>query len=259
VTRDVIDELVQERTPRLRREAQHAARQARIARALEDDSVLRIVGQAIWELSFLGCVGVETLARFHAPPKRGPDKWFAEADEVGLRGKLELVAAERALARIVALPRGAFLSVNVSPETIATAAFRKLVAGVAADRVVVEITEHAPVEDYDKLNAALGKVRDLGVRLAIDDAGAGFASLRHILRLAPDFIKLDRTLVAGVERDPSQQALAAGLISFADKIGALIVAEGIETESELEALRALGVPYGQGYFLGRPADEFPAG
>jgi EAL domain-containing protein (putative c-di-GMP-specific phosphodiesterase class I) len=91
--------------------------------------------------------------------------------------------------------------------------------------------------------------------LAIDDAGAGFASLRHILRLQPDFIKLDVSLVAGVENDPSQQALAVGLISFAEKIGATIVAEGIENESALIALRALGVEYGQGYFLGRPSDE----
>ena len=91
------------------------------------------------------------------------------------------------------------------------------------------------------------------MRLAVDDAGAGFASLRHILRLAPDFIKLDRTLIDGIERDRSRQALAAGLISFADKIEATIIAEGIERSAEVDALTALGVDYGQGFFIARPA------
>lgn len=255
VTRDVIEELVQERGARRRSEEQLELRRKRINRALSVDTVLRVVGQPICALDTLDCVGVEALARFHAPPKRGPDRWFAEASEVGLRAKLELVAVQRALERFDELPPTAFLSVNVSPATITSAAFRRLVAKVPADRIVVEVTEHAQVDDYDKLNAGLASVRDLGVRLAIDDAGAGFASLRHILRLEPDFIKLDGTLVAGVENDRSQQALAAGLISFAEKIGATIVAEGIENESALAALRALGVEYGQGYFLGRPSDD----
>jgi EAL domain-containing protein (putative c-di-GMP-specific phosphodiesterase class I)/AmiR/NasT family two-component response regulator len=257
VTGDVIEQLVQERGARRRNEEQIALRRARIERVLGDERVVRIVGQPICALDSLETVGVEALARFDAPPKRGPDRWFAEATEVGRRTKLELVAAARALERIVELPPDAFLSVNVSPATIMSAGFRRLVSKVPPDRVVLEITEHAPVADYDKLNAGLARVRELGVRLAIDDAGAGFASLRHILRLEPDFIKLDGTLVAGVEHDRSQQALAAGLISFAEKIGATIVAEGIETAEAVAALGALGVRYGQGYHLGRPADEFP--
>src|SRR5262249_15808220 len=122
-----------------------------------------------------------------------------------------------------------------------------------ASRIVVEVTEHMPVEDYNALNRALERVRALGVRLAIDDAGAGFASLRHILQLAPDFVKLDRTLIDDIERDRSHQALAAGLISFAKKIEATIVAEGIERKAQLRALRDLGVSCGQGFLLARPA------
>jgi EAL domain-containing protein (putative c-di-GMP-specific phosphodiesterase class I) len=258
VTRDVIKELVHERKSRRHDEAQLELRRTRIDRALSRPDVLRIVGQPICALDTLECIGVEALARFHAPPKRGPDRWFAEASEVGLRAKLELLAVQRAIARLDELPPAAFLSVNVAPETIVLPAFRDLIDQVPAKRIVVEITEHAPVEDYDALNAGLASIRRLGVRLAIDDAGAGFASLRHILQLQPDFIKLDVTLVAGVENDRSQQALAAGLISFAEKIGATIVAEGIENESALAALRALGVAYGQGYLLGRPSDDLAA-
>ena len=121
-----------------------------------------------------------------------------------------------------------------------------------AGRLVVEITEHAPVDDYDQLKKALDPLRERGLRLAVDDAGAGFASLRHILNLAPDIIKLDRTLIDRIDEDCSRQALAAGLISFADKIDAAIVAEGIEREEEVHALDELGVGFGQGYFFARP-------
>src|SRR5438045_9557294 len=116
-----------------------------------------------------------------------------------MRSELELAAARRALDRLAELPAEAFLAVNVSPETAVTAGFRRLVSKYAAERLVLEVTEHAPIHDYTKLNTGLRRVRDLGARLAIDDAGAGFASLRHILRLAPEFIKLDMSLIAGIE------------------------------------------------------------
>ena len=117
--------------------------------------------------------------------------------------------------------------------------------------MVVEITEHARIDDYEALREALEALRDFGTRVAIDDAGAGFASLRHILRLEPEFIKLDRTLIDGIESDRSRQALAAGLISFAERIGATIVAEGIERPAEVGARRARR-PLRAGLFL-RPS------
>ena len=185
-------------------------------------------------------------------PSRGPDQWFAEADEVGLLLELELAAAGAALAGLAQLPRDIYLTINVSPATLVTSAFRTLIAAVAGERIVVEITEHARVDDYDNLREAFAPLRSLGVRLAVDDAGAGFASLRHILQLEPEFVKLDRTLIAGIDCDRSRQALAAGLISFSQTIDATIIAEGIETAAEVFMLERLGARYGQGYFFARP-------
>jgi EAL domain-containing protein (putative c-di-GMP-specific phosphodiesterase class I)/FixJ family two-component response regulator len=255
VTGEVIDALVEQLGDRRRTEDRTRQQRTRVEHVLRDATCLQVVGQPICELDGLSMIGIEALARFRTPPDRSPDLWFAEASEVGLRTQLELAALERALERLPEVPPGVFLFLNASPETLATSAFHTLVAGAAPGRLVIELTEHAPIDDYDLLNLAIGDIRALGVRLAIDDAGAGFASLRHILRLAPDFIKLDGTLVAGIENDRSQQALAAGLISFSEKIGATIIAEGVETRAALTALRGLGVRYGQGYHLGRPVAD----
>jgi EAL domain-containing protein (putative c-di-GMP-specific phosphodiesterase class I)/DNA-binding NarL/FixJ family response regulator len=252
ITGDVIEELVGQLSVRRRAEDRRRQREFRVRRAMESDT-LGIVFQPICDLNTGKAVGAEALARFHVSPERAPDRWFAEASEVGLRRELELVALRHALSNLSELPKGLFLSVNISPTTVRTPSFRKTMEGVDAKRIVLEVTEHTPVEDYDALNDALKRVRVLGARLAIDDAGAGFASLRHILRLAPDFVKLDRTLIDDIEHDRSHQALAAGLISFAKKIDATIVAEGIERDGQLRALRELGVSCGQGFLLARPS------
>lgn len=251
VTGDVIDELAEQLGVQRRADERQRRRETRIRRVLEDEGALEMVFQPICTIDGER-VGAEALARFRGPPKRGPARWFAEAGDVGLRRELEIAAVRAALSELADWPDGLYLSVNVSPATVTAAAFRKVFRDVDATRVVVEITEHAPIDDYERLADALGGLRSAGVRLAIDDAGAGFASLRHILRLDPDFIKLDRTLIQGIQADRSRQALAAGLISFAEKIGATIVAEGIERLGELRALRALGVGYGQGFYLARP-------
>jgi EAL domain-containing protein (putative c-di-GMP-specific phosphodiesterase class I)/CheY-like chemotaxis protein len=252
VAGDVIEELVGRLSVHRRAETQKRRRENRIRRALDGGDQFSMVFQPICSLA--GAVaGAEALARFRGPPKRGPERWFAEAGEVGLRPQLELAAVGAAMTSLSRLPPDVYLSVNVSPETLARAGFRKLLENVDGGRIVVEVTEHAPIEDYDRMNGALDRLRCLGVKLAIDDAGAGFASLRHIVRLNPDFIKLDRTLIDGIETDRSRQALAAGLISFAEKIDATIIAEGIERSSEVAALTELGVGYGQGFFIARPA------
>jgi EAL domain-containing protein (putative c-di-GMP-specific phosphodiesterase class I) len=141
---------------------------------------------------------------------------------------------------------------NFSPQTAVSDRLRDLLERADPSRIVVEVTEHAPVADYDELREALSGLRERGVRLAIDDAGAGFASLRHIIRLDPDLIKLDITLTREIETDPVRQALAVALVSFAEHIGATVVAEGVESELELEALRRAGVRHAQGFLLGRP-------
>ncbi|HEV8420861.1 MAG TPA: EAL domain-containing protein, partial [Actinomycetota bacterium] len=133
----------------------------------------------------------------------------------------------------------------------------RLLRQAPATRIVVEITEHAQVADYAELLEALGDFRSRGGRLAIDDAGAGFASLRHVLVLLPDVIKLDISLTQGIDRDRNRRALASAMISFAAEIGATIIAEGIETRDELDSLRSLGVRYGQGFYIGRPRQLLP--
>jgi EAL domain-containing protein (putative c-di-GMP-specific phosphodiesterase class I) len=248
----VIEEVAAQLAAARHAETRRSELGGRIERALADESVLGVVFQPICDLNDGSVVGMEALSRFSAFPEQGPDRWFADAGEVGLRAELELLAIRRAFERFADLPRSMHMAINASPATLLASTFRELIASSSIHRIVIEITEHAPVEDYDVLNESLRGIRELGGRLAIDDAGAGFASLSHILRLSPDFIKLDRTLTAGIEEDHCQQALAAGLISFSGTIGATIIAEGIEREEQVSVLSGLGVRYGQGYHLARP-------
>jgi len=121
--------------------------------------------------------------------------------------------------------------------------------------VVLEVTEHVGVENYEQLSAARQRLRAAGVRLAVDDAGAGYASFRHIVRLGPDVIKLDRGIISGIDAEPAQCALAGALVGYAHDVGALVVAEGVETAEELSTLSDLGVDAVQGYLLGRPTED----
>lgn len=215
----------------------------------------KIVVQPIVDLRSGAVIGGEALSRFAGPLIQGPDRWFADAADVGLGADLELLAVRGALQEMPLLPPGTYLTVNVSAATAIGAPLHELLsrADVNADRVVVELTEHSDVADYPLLHLALARLRALGVRVAVDDTGSGFASLSHILNLRPDIVKLDLELVRGIHLDPARRALATGLLAFAEQIGAYLVAEGIETEHELTALREIGVTHGQGYFLGRPA------
>lgn len=223
----------------------------RIARAIDGTS-LHMVFQPIVELEAGHVVGLEALARFTERPRRMPETWFAAATEVGLLKDLDLAAVRRALVELDRIPLGTYLTVNVSPETIRSEALARLLEGSVEDRIVLEVTEQSAVADYDGLAACLQPMRERGVRLAVDDVGAGFASLGHVLRLSPEFMKLDRTLVAGLSADPVRRSLIERLASFADEVGIAAIAEGIEGEEDLDALRALRVPYGQGFYLGRP-------
>jgi EAL domain-containing protein (putative c-di-GMP-specific phosphodiesterase class I) len=249
----VMEEVVAQRAERRHEERRQSERLVRIRHVIDDDRALTIVLQPICSLQEGRMVGAEALSRFSVPPRdRPPERWFADATDAGVGGELEMLAVERALTLLPLLPPAAYLSVNVSPATVELAEFAELLRASEPKRLVVEITERAPIENYPQLNARLSELRVLGVRLAIDDAGAGFASMQHIVELIPDLIKLDRTLIAGIETDPPRQALAAGLISFADHLGATIVAEGIEREGQLAALRDLGVGQGQGFYLCHP-------
>jgi EAL domain-containing protein (putative c-di-GMP-specific phosphodiesterase class I)/CheY-like chemotaxis protein len=251
ITTDVVDELASQLVRESKEAERQAERAARIRRVLAGEG-LTMVFQPIASLTDGRITGMEALARFKLEPEQGPDRWFADAAEVGLAIDLELAAAREALEHFDHFPEGAYVSLNLSPESVTSSRFYDIFSSTPVERVVVEITEHAPVEDYAVLANALGEFRERGGRLAVDDAGAGFASLRHILRLAPDIIKLDVTLTRGIDVDEASQAMAGALATFASKTHATIVAEGIETADELNALRHLGIFHGQGYLLARP-------
>jgi EAL domain-containing protein (putative c-di-GMP-specific phosphodiesterase class I)/ActR/RegA family two-component response regulator len=226
-------------------------RLTRIEGVLETED-MEIIFQPIIDLTTSSVAGHEALARFSAEPMRPPNEWFAEAEEVGLGAQLEMLAVRSALSQLGQLPDRTYVSINVAPSTATHTELADLVEPYH-DRVVVELTEHDQVDQYDQLRAALERMRQAGIRIAIDDAGSGYASLKHILRLNPDIIKLDIDLTRNIHRDRARRALAAALVAFAASIGASITAEGIETVDELDTVRELGISCGQGYYLGRPA------
>ncbi len=191
-----------------------------------DAAALTIAYQPIWDIASGRAVGVESLARFAPEPYRTPDLWFAEAVDAGLGIELEVVAIRSALAGLAALPPEVYLAVNASPATILDGALDAALASAPRNRLVLEITEHATIVDYPALLARLAPLRRDGLRVAIDDAGVGYSSLRHILSLGPDLIKLDMSLTRDVDADPVRRALVAALVAFAAKTGRRIVAEG---------------------------------
>ncbi|MEA2365980.1 MAG: hypothetical protein QOE69_1096 [Thermoleophilaceae bacterium] len=221
-------------------------------RAVMDLEELDVVFQPIVELDSREVVGYEALSRFSGEPHRGPQEWFAEAHEVGLGPELELWAIRKACERSERLPEGMFMAVNVSPVTTERPELLALLAGCHVERVVLEVTEHARVDDYPRFRIAIERVRKLGATLAVDDAGAGFASLRHILELDAELIKLDGSLTRSLDEDPRGRSLASAVIAFGRESGASVLAEHVETEGQVTELRRLGVDYGQGYHLGRP-------
>lgn len=236
----------------------------------------RRVFQPIVELEGGALVGYEALSRFDSG---SPDEWFVAATRVGLDYELEMRAMLGALGDLPAVPAGAYLAVNISPATLVHPRFASDLRDVDLSRVVFELTEHAAVTDYTLLRSALGPLRRAGgiictpvgpastvsrlsvvpsvtvagARLSVDDFGAGFASTRHVIALAPDFMKLDRSLVSGVDSSRVQRAVIAGLVTFGAKMGVQVVAEGIETETEAATLRALDVHSGQGWLFGAGA------
>lgn len=208
------------------------------------------VFQPIVTLATGTTVGFEALTRFS--DGRSPDRVFMEATKAGLGLALERVTLEVAIREAQALPRDAWLALNISSAMLTSETDLHLLLPMPERPVVLEISEQNRVDDYEAVRAV---VRGLGpgVRMAVDDAGAGEANLAHIVELRADLIKLDARLVRGLESDVVRQALIVGLQHFAEQSGCALIAEGIETEAELQALRELNVRLGQGYLLGMPA------
>jgi EAL domain-containing protein (putative c-di-GMP-specific phosphodiesterase class I) len=213
--------------------------------------------QPIIDIQLGRVVGAEALSRFTTEPARPPDAWFAAADSVGRGLDLEEVALRRALTRAFQLPQGCYVAVNASPGMLLSSRLLPVLqaSGFPLRRIVVEVTEHTSIPDYAPVRAAREQLRVHGIRVAVDDAGAGYASLQHVLALAPDMIKIDRSLISGVDADPIRGSMVAAVVMFALQSGATLVAEGVETAAELDALRTLAVDHAQGYLIARPSSD----
>ncbi len=214
---------------------------------------ITIAYQPIFELSSGRCLGLEALARFEEPFSN-PAATFAAAERTGLGIDLEELAVSKAWAAVSNLGADQFLALNVSPAGLDALAPRaRARPEVDLRQIVVELTEHAIVGSYDRLRSQLQPLRARGLRLSVDDAGAGYASLHHIVELEPDIVKVDLSLVQGVAHNRARQVAVKSFVTLSEDLGATIVAEGIETPADLESLVQLGVTAGQGYLLGRPS------
>jgi EAL domain-containing protein (putative c-di-GMP-specific phosphodiesterase class I) len=226
-----------------------------VRRRLEEVSEggsIRVAFQPIVDLATTKVIGYEALARFEGDATVSPRTWFVEAAKLGLLRAVEIAAIRAAIAELDSLPSDAFISLNVSPQTAASEELRDVIAAVDGARVVLEITENDAVESYDEVSEAVGKLRARGVRIALDDTGSGDVSFSSLFEVHADIIKIDIEVTHGIESDPMKEAMASALKALADRLGAMSLAEGIETEEELERLRQVGVQAGQGYLFGKP-------
>ena len=221
--------------------------------AVIDDGTFHPVFQPIYSLTDGTLLAVEALTRFDVLPYRTPDLWFAAAARVGRGVELEVAAIAAAIVAAQDLPAEVSLSVNASPATLAHPGLLDLVRSCDRRQLTVEVTEHAVIEDYHLMKERLLEIRALGVRIAVDDAGAGIASLQHIVQLAPEIIKLDISLTQHAGSSPFRRAMAGALIEFAHRSGAQLIVEGIEDSADLTLWSALGADAVQGYLVGYPA------
>ena len=226
-------------------------RQEVILDILERDELL-LHAQPISALTDRSIQGFELLARLSTDLDLSPAQLFIDADRLGLSSAIGLRVVEKSKEALSVLPANAYVSINVTPAFLLQCDISGIYTPEEAKRIVLELTEHEEIADYDLLNARLKPLRDAGMRLAIDDAGAGYASMRHILLLSPDMLKLDMSLIRDIDQDRDKQSLVAALRGFAEVQGYKVVAEGIETESELTELETLFIGYGQGYLSSRP-------
>ena len=214
------------------------------------DDAFHPVFQPICDITTNSVVGYEALTRFDDGTP--PDMRFEEASIVGLGADLELATLRTAMLASRALGPSHYLSVNVSATLLGHAALPEILDIADGRQLAIEITEHEKIDDYQRVRdefTSLGR----RLRMAVDDAGSGWASLRHVFTLRPDYVKLDRSWVAGVHLDPPRKALLLGIARSVSEMGGQVIAEGIELEAELAALRSCGIQLGQGYLLGRPS------
>ncbi len=236
------------------------SRLASVPRAVPTAQSLRLINadvrmahQPIVSVAEGTVVGYEALARFGSRGQRPPAPHLAAAQAGGMQIELEARLLARALAERHLLPAGCWLAVNLSPSAVGDPRVESVMRNAGdLHGVVVELTEESPADDLKVLNAKLDRYRECGAQLALDDAGAGSSGLRQVIELRPDIIKLDRTLVMGVDADPARAAMIEALQELTSRLGAQLLAEGVEQYAELEVIAQLGVPLTQGFLLGRP-------
>ncbi|MGH3497012.1 MAG: EAL domain-containing protein [Nocardioidaceae bacterium] len=225
-----------------------------IREVLDDEVAMTVLAQPIVSLHDGSVAGYEMLSRFDGEPDAPPDQWFAAAQQLGYGAALNAMAIELSLDMLDELPANTFISVNVDPDAlIEPVVLNAFLSRGPLDRVVIELTEHVPLDETAAMIEIFGKLRAAGALLAVDDTGSGYSGLRALLALRPDVVKIDRDLVVGCHTDPAKYAVVQMLGELSDRLNAWVVAEGVETEGELRALTAMGVPLAQGWYAGRPA------
>ncbi len=230
-----------------------AACAAALPEVLTDPSQPRLLFQPIVDLSKGSVAGYEALARFDGPVDATPDKWFAAAARAGLGPALESRVVRAALAARESLPANCFLTVNVTPRALTSApVMDEFLRGGELAGLFVELTEEQAISDPDAMRRDLARLRDRGAMIALDDAGSGYSGLQRLLALGPELMKLDRSLVDGIDEDEAKRACVEMLIVLARRLGAWLLAEGVERTGELRELINLGVPLAQGFLLARP-------
>ena len=248
------------------REATDGERRTEGLRNIIADEEVRTVVHPIVRLSDLAVIGYEALAR---GPVGGeferPDKLFAVAYDADLVFKLERLCRKRAMQVARDLPDEKLFFLNIEPEAVADPELREMVfstllsdLGMTPDRIVLEITERCAIDDFRAFRATLEYLRAVGFAIAVDDGGAGYSSLQCLAEVRPEWLKIDMSLIRGIDTDKVRESLVASLVAFCERIGVKLVAEGIETEPELDAVKRLGVEYGQGFLFSLPVDPYPA-
>lgn len=216
---------------------------------------LQMVWQPVNDSVNRRITAVEALARFRTEPYRPPNEWFDEARAINMGTKLERNAFIKGVEILADLPDHLSVGFNVCGTTVLDGKFREFLMEQDLRRLVIEITEHDIINDYQALAEALEPFRRRGLKLAVDDFGAGYASFRHILNLEPDIIKLDMSLVRDIDRNAKAQAIVRALVAFATDNACQLLAEGVETEAELATLNSLGITLIQGYKLHKPLER----
>jgi EAL domain-containing protein (putative c-di-GMP-specific phosphodiesterase class I)/GGDEF domain-containing protein len=247
------------------REARDAAdRKLRLAEIIDKGEVRTLV-HPVLKLDDMSVIGYEALSR---GPEGGeferPDKLFKVAYDADLVLRLERLCRRQAIRAAADLPEGRLLFMNIEPEAIGDPELRDVMftallsdAAITPDRIVLEITERTAITDFPSFRSTLEYLRALGFSVAVDDAGAGYGSLQVLAEVRPEWLKIDISLIRGVDADEVRRQLVSILVLFAKRMGVRLIAEGIETQQELETLKELGVGYGQGFLFTEPVPPFP--